>query len=293
MEYSLFRRSLSRMLWLLLFSAAVVAVAAGALVGAGQLATLPEPLGKAIPAVLQREQNPFATLYYYEADKQQRYEAYQAANADLEPGDVVWRVNAGLDRPFYSDIASVTEPLIVNKYHALSADYVPADLEKLPSGKLATKATCAAYRAMAADARKQGLSLYAASAYRSYALQNRLYNGYCKREGGDTAKVDAYSARPGHSEHQTGRAIDLCGSFGSLNDFINTKESPWVRDNCYRYGFIVRYQADIVPLTGYQYEPWHITYVGPEVAQTMHDTGITCLEEYVVKYIDHKPPGDV
>ena len=106
-------------------------------------------------------------------------------------------------------------------------------------------------------------------------------------------KVDTYSARPGHSEHQTGRAIDLCGSFGSLNDFINTPEGPWVNENCYKYGFIIRYQQDIIPLTGYKYEPWHITYVGTEVAQTMHDLNIRCLEEYVVKYIDHQPPDAV
>ena len=105
--------------------------------------------------------------------------------------------------------------------------------------------------------------------------------------------MDTYSARPGHSEHQTGRAIDLCGSFGSLNDFINTPEGPWVNENCYKYGFIVRYQQDIVSLAGYKYEPWHITYVGTEVAQAMHDLNIRCLEEYVVKYIDHQPPDAV
>lgn len=72
---------------------------------------------------------------------------------------------------------------------------------------------------------------------RSYDLQNRLYHGYIKQEGGNAAVVDTYSARPGHSEHQTGRAIDLCGSFGSLNDFIRTPESAWVSENCYQYGF--------------------------------------------------------
>lgn len=251
-----------------------------------------------IPAILQpEEKNPFAELYFYEADKQERYEALQAAHADLTVDEVVWRVNAGLDNNFYTNIAAITNtevmPIIVNKYHQLPADYVPPDLMKLPSGKPATKATCEAYKELAAAAGKEGLSLYAASAYRSYELQNRLYNGYLKKEGGDTAKVDTYSARPGHSEHQTGRAIDLCGSFGSLNDFVNTPEGPWIDENCYKYGFIVRYQQDIVPLTGYKYEPWHITYVGTDVAMGMREQGITCLEEYVVKYIDHQPPTEV
>lgn len=279
--------------------AAVTALAVGLTVSANLLSPeLPAPLDNGIPSIFAREpENPYAELYYYEADKQQRYEAYQAAHEELAAEDVVWQVNAGLDHDFYTEVTTVSDvdalPLIVNKYHQLPEGYVPADLQKLPSGKPATKATCAAYKAMAADARKTGLSLYAASAYRSYDLQKRLYNGYLQREKGDTAKVDTYSARPGHSEHQTGRAIDLCGSFGSLNDFVNTPESPWINENCYKYGFIVRYQQDIVPLTGYKYEPWHITYVGTEVSQAMHDLQIRCLEEYVVKYIDHQPPDEV
>lgn len=282
----------------LFFLAAMTALAVGLTAALNLLSPeLPAPLDNAIPVIAGLEKNPYEQIYYYEADKQQRYEAYQAAHADLAVEDVVWQVNAGLDQDFYTNITTIVDtealPLIVNKYHQLPDDYVPADLETLPSGKPATKATCAAYKAMANDARKAGLSLYAASAYRSYDLQNRLYNGYLKQEGGDRVKVDTYSARPGHSEHQTGRAIDLCGSFGSLNDFINTPEGPWVNENCYKYGFIIRYQQDIVPLTGYKYEPWHITYVGTEVAQTMHDLNIRCLEEYVVKYIDHQPPDAV
>lgn len=273
---------------------AVTAAAAAAIVIANLFApNLPVPLNLDIPAIVAVEKNPYAQLYYYEADKQARYEAYQALHTDLSADEVVWRVNAGLDYGFYTNIEPVADvnalPLIVNKYHQLPADYVPADLAKLPSGRLATKDTCDAFNAMAADARKEGLRIYDTSSYRSYALQKRLYNGYLQREGGNVALVDTYSARPGHSEHQTGRAIDLSGSFGSLNDFIRTPEGPWVNDNCYKYGFIVRYQQDIVPLTGYKYEPWHITYVGVEVSTAMHELGITCLEEYVVKYIDHQP----
>lgn len=278
-------------------SAAVIAIAAGILAGINMTGNqLPAPLDNPVPAIFA-EKNAYEGIYYYEADKLERYEAYQEQHPDMAAEDVVWLVNAQLDDAFYTNVQPVADPsampVIVNKYHQLAADYVPQDLVKLPSGKLATKETDAAYRAMAADARKAGLSMYAASAYRSYDVQKRLYNGYLQQEKGDTARVDTYSARPGFSEHQTGRAIDLCGSFGSLNDFINTPEGPWVNENCYKYGFIVRYQKDIVPVTGYKYEPWHITYVGTEVSAKMHETGITCLEEYVVKYIDHQPPAGV
>lgn len=277
----------------------VVTAAATATIVIANLFTpaMPAPVDMDIPAIMAIEQNPYAELYYYEADKQDRYEAYQALHEDLPADEVVWRVNAGLDYNFYTNIAPVANPsampVIVNKYYQLGADYVPADLTALPGGRLATRETCEAFKAMAADARKAGLNLRTTSAYRSYAVQDRLYKGYLRDEGGNAAIVDTYSARPGHSEHQTGRAIDLCSPSGSLNGFIYTPEGPWVNDNCYKYGFIVRYQKDIVPLTGYKYEPWHITYVGVETSTAMHNLGITCLEEYVVKYIDHQPAKTV
>lgn len=177
---------------MLAVAAVTATVLAVAIAGANLVSDeLPPPLDHAIPALAIFEKNPYKALYYYEADKQERYEAYQAANETLSPEDVVWRVNAGLDGEFYAAIQSVTDteamPLLVNKYYQLPVDYVPADLTKLPSGKPATKDTCAAYKEMAGDARKEGLSLYAASAYRSYALQNRLYQGYLQQEGGNVA----------------------------------------------------------------------------------------------------------
>lgn len=274
--------------------AIVNATATAALVVANLFApVLPAPLQMEVPSIVVVQQNPYAELAYYDQTKQERYRAYAALHSELSIEDIVWRVNAELDHDFYTDILPVEDPtampVIVNKYHQLPASYVPDDLVPLPSGKLATKDTCEAYRRMAADARKEGLGLYAASAYRSYEVQERLYNNYLKRDGGNVALVDTYSARPGHSEHQTGRAIDLSAASGSLNGFGSTPEAAWVKKNCYKYGFIVRYQQDIVALTGYKYEPWHITYVSEAVSQDMHDRGITCLEEYVVKYIDNQP----
>ncbi len=258
---------------------------------------MPAALDLPMQAMIELEKNPYNDFYYYEKENHARYEAYQALHADLPADEVVWRVNAGLDYDFYTNIQPVQDtnalPLIVNKYNQLAADYVPDDLTPLPSGRLATKATCDAYNMMLADAHKEGLRIYDVSAYRSYQKQQNLYNGYLRRDKGNVALVDTYSARPGHSEHQTGRAIDLSGSIGSMNEFIYTPEGVWVKENCYKYGFIVRYQQDIVPLTGYKYEPWHITYVGADVSVAMHDSGITCLEEYVVKYIDHQPSGTV
>ena len=283
----------------IVFATAVTALIAGMSavlnLGAPQM---PAPFDSPIPAVIEeKEDNPFEEFYYYNEANQKRYVAYQNRYPHLKPDEVVWRVNADIDQPLYTNVKVVKNPdqvpVVVNKHRKLPDGYVPANLSTLPSGKPATKATCIAYRQMAADARKQGISMYAASAYRPYSTQKRIYNNYIRQEGGNVAKVDTYSARPGHSEHQTGRTIDLIGSFGSLNDFIRTPAGPWVRDNCYKYGFIVRYQQATVPLTGYKAEPWHITYVGKDVSTAMHKLGIKTLEEYAVKYIDYKPPTGV
>lgn len=271
-------------------------LAAGGALSVAQIHTdRQQELTATAPIILQEEpMEGFAAVYYYEAENADRYTAYQTLHPELSIEDVVWQVNANLDWDFYTNIQAVENPeavpVIVNKYYALAADYVPPDMVQLPSGKYATKETHAAYMAMSKDMEAEGMHIYAASAYRSYDYQHTLYNKYLQQEGGNAARVDTYSARPGHSEHQTGRAIDLCGSSGSLNDFINTKEGPWVNENCYRYGFIVRYQAENVAMTGYKYEPWHITYVGVEIATAMHDLGIKTLEEYMVKYVTHQPP---
>ena len=105
-----------------------------------------------------------------------------------------------------------------------------------------------------------------------------MYNNYLKRDG-DVALVDTYSARPGHSEHQTGMAIDLLGSFGVLRDFKDTPEGAWVKENCYKYGFTLRYLEGKEAITGYLYEPWHYRYVGVELATYLMKHSLT-LEEY-------------
>ena len=154
-------------------------------------------------------------------------------------------------------------------------------------GQSITPATADAYKRMKADAAAQGLSILAASTYRSVEYQQNLYNSYLNSDPREV--VDTYSARAGYSEHHTGMAIDFIGSFGSLNDFENTPEYPWVRDNCHRYGFIIRYTTANQWITGYKNEPWHLRYIGVDAATDMKVKGVSSFEEYRVKYIDHRP----
>ena len=156
--------------------------------------------------------------------------------------------------------------LVVNKSYPLPKDYDPGGL---------TSECESAFYTMQEAAEEEGLDLYIASGFRSYDLQASLYQRYCNADG--QAAADTYSARPGHSEHQSGLAIDL-NSISS--DFAYTAEGQWVAEHCWEYGFILRYPADKVSVTGYMYEPWHIRYVGRDTAAAIYQSGL-CLEEYL------------
>ena len=156
--------------------------------------------------------------------------------------------------------------LVANKTYALPKNY----------GSGLTGQTQAAFRTMAAAAAADGLNIYISSGFRSYSYQNSLYNSYVRRDG--AKKADTYSARAGHSEHQSGLAFDV----NIISDaFIGTPEAIWLADNCYEYGFILRYPQGKSDETGYKYEPWHFRYVGTELAQILYNDGdwIT-MEDY-------------
>lgn len=102
-----------------------------------------------------------------------------------------------------------------------------------------------------------------------------MYSYYEKCKGKKYA--DSYVAKPGHSEHQTGLCLDVTNS---RKNFNNSAEADWISKNCYKYGFILRYPKDKIDITGYQYESWHIRYVGEDAAKKMHDSNL-CLEEYL------------
>ncbi|MBE6812061.1 MAG: peptidase M15 [Ruminococcaceae bacterium] len=156
--------------------------------------------------------------------------------------------------------------LIANKTYPLPSTYNPGAL--LPECKQA-------FNQMAYDAYYgDGIYLYELSGYRSYATQNRLYNNYVAADGKQLA--DTYSARPGHSEHQSGLALDVNSVEAS---FAYTAEAKWLAANCYKYGFILRYPYGKTNKTGYIYEAWHIRYVGVDIATKIHNSGL-CLEEY-------------
>ena len=131
-----------------------------------------------------------------------------------------------------------------------------------------------------AAAEEENVEIFAVSGYRSYETQYGIYNTYLKKWGEE--KTNAVSAIPGHSEHQTGLAMDISSRSAALDlteEFGNTPEGKWVKEHASEHGFIIRYPQDGEVITGYQYEPWHLRYVGKDVAAYMDEHDLT-LEEF-------------
>ncbi len=180
---------------------------------------------------------------------------------------------AAFNKNMYSleDPASIW--VIVNKKRPLTDGYAPADLV----GVL-RKEPSAALQSLLADAAKANVSMRTISGYRSQATQTSLYNSYVAQDG--VAAADRYSARPRYSEHQTGLAADLGNGTCDLEIcFGTTPAGKWLRENAYKYGFVIRYPEGKESLTGYQYEPWHIRYVGKDLANEIQKAGVT-LEQF-------------
>lgn len=202
--------------------------------------------------------------------------------------DVQERVNTETDRSYYTGVtASETSKgnlILVNKYFNLSSQFVPSALTTITvCGKaVMTKEAALALSAMCKAMIEDGLHPKVTSSYRSYATQNTLYNRYVANDG--KAEADTYSARPGHSEHQTGLAVDIITSTSSLSTFKNTKEYQWLMENAEDYGFILRYTESKQAITGYISEPWHWRYVGIETAKDFN-TKNTTFDEYYRIYL--------
>ena len=220
--------------------------------------------------------------------KESAYQAFWDSHSSLTLQQAVTLVNVGLDQPFYTDIQPVEQPndllVLVNKYHSLSSGYVPPDLTQLQyggSGVRLRAEAAAAFDRMAAAARQAGVTIVGVSGYRSYDLQSSLYSRYSAQDG--TAAADRYSARPGHSEHQTGLAIDVSNG-GVYTQFGGTAAHSWAVKHLHEYGFIIRYTKANEWITGYKDEAWHFRYVGVEAATEIYYLGLT-LEEYLDRYV--------
>lgn len=164
-----------------------------------------------------------------------------------------------------SELTYINGILLVNKNHPVPSDYAPGLQDEAYN----------AFLELSKDAAVAGFDIQLLSGYRSYETQERLYNNYVAVYG--QAEADTFSARPGTSEHQTGLAMDV----GWIDDtYGDTPSGIWLAQNCYKYGFIIRYPKGKESITGYKYEPWHIRYLGKDIAEAVYNSGL-CLEEYL------------
>ncbi len=192
----------------------------------------------------------------------------------------------------YSDYIDTTPDsltVLINKDFSLPSDYVPADLTipdipfsftSYSEKKMMRAEASSALEDLFEAASKAGLNLYGVSGYRSYQRQLTIYNKNLAENG--LERTSQYSAMAGYSEHQSGLAIDV--STISINNrldvtFSGTPEGRWLAENCWKYGYIIRYPEGKSNITGYAYEPWHIRYVGEELAKELTENNLT-MEEY-------------
>lgn len=202
-----------------------------------------------------------------------------------------------MESSFYENVITVSNGdsklVLVNKNYALDSSYAPSDLvlpnvlalghEQNKTIYLREEASQHLEQLFSAAEQEAGLIFLARSGYRSYETQVSLYQRYVDQNGQEAA--DRFSARAGHSEHQTGLAIDVTADSvnGQLTtEFGKTAEGIWLKDNAHRFGYIIRYLEGRESETGYQYEPWHIRYVGVEAATEIYQNN-WILEQYLNK----------
>ncbi|MBQ7032478.1 MAG: M15 family metallopeptidase [Clostridia bacterium] len=231
----------------------------------------------------------YSKIGFFMSENEERYARYAVANSEMDAEEIVWRVNNNLDKEKYQFDIQISDGddlyVIVNKFFKLPAEYSPSDLVEVDERRM-RKAVAKAYVKMRDAAQKEGFSIRVTSAYRSIEEQERLYNKFLLNDPMEV--VDETCARPCYSEHHTGLAIDVEGSIPGGRNISKTPEAAWVKENCYRFGFILRYLPEIVDITGYASEPWHLRYIGVQASTDMKEKNIKSFEEYKERFLNTK-----
>ncbi len=231
----------------------------------------------------------YVDIINYNADNTSRYNDYLNTN-NIAINEAVTYVNIGLDEGFYTNTTEIDNPgnlnTNVNKFNKLPGDYIPNNLINLtsfPSYQLTSEAA-EMFEKLYTDITAEGIYLSVFSAYRSYSRQAVLFNNYSNTYGVESALT--FSAKAGHSEHQTGLAIDVYNPtyYSQTKIRVDDITYEWLLSNAHKYGFIVRYPKDSIDITGYVEEPWHLRYLGVDLATDVADKNIT-YDEYYDLYI--------
>ena len=227
----------------------------------------------------------YAKLKYYD-----RYVKYSSETGEDEETTVLF-VNLSMDTDDYVNpvkTSAFSIDMLVNKHYKLDENFVPDDLvefdQKYCNDEVqeGNREAVVAFKNMYEAAKKEGLGLVINSSYRSYQDQENICNTFKDLYG--EGYVTKYVALPGFSEHQTGLAFDIGSTSSKV--FVESKEYEWMKENAYKYGFILRFTKANAYITGFRSEPWHYRYVGKKVAKYIYDNNIS-LEEYYAEFLDN------
>ena len=264
----------------------IALLAVSALIAAQAFIFAPVSAALVIPANMTDMPYP-----HYLRENRQRYEAYHAQNPGVPYSKIIAYVNADADITDYNDIVTVEDPdniaILLNRRFALPTGYISDDMTDIGGGHMMREEAARQFLNMKADMAALGYRICVITIYRSYQAQIRNYNRAAASSG--LASAESQFARPGHSEHQTGLAVDLLQRTGVVHmsdaRFETTGEYAWLRENAHKYGFILRYPREYRHVHGFIFEPWHWRYVGPDIATAMYEEGIGVFEEYYGKYL--------
>ena len=190
------------------------------------------------------------------------------------------QIDVGLDLGRHSIDDPTSIWVVVNKHRPLDPErYEPEDLVAIGGGQQLRREAAAAFAGLEQAAADAGAGFSTSTAYRSHGFQAGLHAQYAARWG--VERADTFSARAGHSEHQTGLAVDVYESSACRLQacFGDETAGMWLAAHAHEHGFIIRYRDGDHAITGFRYEPWHLRYVGVDLATHMNDEGVTTLEE--------------
>lgn len=231
---------------------------------------------------------------YFLSKNFEKYISYKESHKkENDYSKIIALVNVHADKGWYNETyetdTSNKYTMLVNKAHYLNKDYqnediINANLAYSYADNKADTIVIESFEKMHADVQNElNVRLMINSSYRSYQEQENTYE---EQKQTDLETADQYAARPGFSEHQTGLAIDITSleHKGKIS-FTASDEYTWLKENCYKYGFILRYPEGKEDITGYNNESWHFRYVGYDIAKAIHDENIT-FDEYYAYYIE-------
>ena len=247
---------------------------------------------KIVSSKYKKNLTKFLKEKYFIYDNLEKYLDYASEYKDLSATQVVAMVNTKANTEWYTDIketdTSKGSTMLVNKFYGLKDDYVPEDLIEVSgtygyAGWYVSESIYDDLVDMLDSARSKGYTMVVSQGYRSYEDQQKAYKSIQNSSGDSVA--DREAARPGHSEYQTGLSIDISPFYKIEGESSQSDEYKWLSENCYKYGFIVRYPEGKSGITGFSTDLWRLRYVGKKVSMQIYNEGIT-FDEYYAYYID-------